>query len=318
MEPFREKVVPTESRYPLRLFTRSSMNEYIHVHPHWHDEYEILLIHRGCGIQQIGPLVFPFTEGDILPIPSGAVHSTYTDTNCGNEILVLTFPRDFPGSGLLHFPEQRTLDRFYEGITAPPVIHPSDDPENHLHRLLTDMEAEWQGKSPARELLIRARLLEWIAALERLSTAGECHPSTNGRADAGRTPQTTERGFPNSDPEFRHREDARIKETLRRTFDRIDAEYDSSFRVADAAREACLSVSQFERLFKAHTGQTFLQYLNRYRVHKACERLDTGDTLTEIAFSCGFGSLATFTRVFRQIKGMPPSRVRTAGSPTIP
>lgn len=287
MEPFREKVFPLEAHFPLRVFNRSSLNEYIHVHPHWHDHYEILLIERGTGTQQVGPHVFRFFEGDILPIPCGAVHSTYTDSSCDNDILVITFHRDLPAAGILHVPECQVLDAFFDEIQPPLALHPKDDPDGRFHALLRELAAEWQTETSGRELMIRARLLEWIVLMVRWC---ESH------------------GQP-----VLHRADLRTKETLRQTFDRIDREFALEFHVADAANAACLSVSQFERLFKAHTGQTFLHYLNRYRIRKACECFASGNTLTEIAYSCGFGSLATFTRVFRQVKGVAPSVLRKGG-----
>ncbi len=53
---------------------------------------------------------------------------------------------------------------------------------------------------------------------------------------------------------------------------------------------------------------TFYEYVNTFRVKKACELLDTGDNinLEIIAESCGFNSLSTFRRSFLKEIGTTP------------
>jgi AraC-like DNA-binding protein len=302
-EPFREQIQNDNIRYPLRIFRRSSMEEYVFVHPHWHDEFEILLVLKGSGSQQIGPHVFPFAQGDILPIPCGAVHSTYTDQDQDNEMLVFTFPWDFPAPGLLSGPELRHLNRFRDGVGMPVVIHETEPDGTLLADLLLRMEREKRDALPGWELMIRARLLEWAMTVMRLG----------GRRIRWENETGLVKG---SDPDMRAFQDEdEVRSTvahdmLRKVFDWIDREYAGPLRVKEAARTACLSVSQLERLFRAHTGRGFLQYLNRYRILKACERIPTGESLTQIALGCGFGSLSSFSRAFRRVRGMAPSALR--------
>lgn len=53
---------------------------------------------------------------------------------------------------------------------------------------------------------------------------------------------------------------------------------------------------------------TFGHYLNNYRIEKASDLLkSTEDPITEIVFKSGFGSIKTFNRVFKQIRGCSPS-----------
>ena len=65
------------------------------------------------------------------------------------------------------------------------------------------------------------------------------------------------------------------------------------------------------RMFRQHTGQTFTQYLNRRRVSMAEELLSgTRLPVTQVALQCGFNSIATFNRVFREVKGCTPTQYR--------
>ncbi len=308
MEPYREKISPFDVRYPIRLFRRSSMDEYVHIHPHWHEEYEILLILKGKGTQQIGPHLLSFGEGDLLPIPCGAVHSTYTDREVENEILVITFPWDFPAPGMLHGPELLTLNRFRDGARMPAVIHGSEDPTGILSDLLLGMEREWLGGVSGWELLIRARLLEWIVQADRRWCYRDERKTSSGDSSVRDAEDSAAAAMIAAETAQGQKD--RTRDALRKVFELIDDRYGQILRASEAARSACLSVSQLERLFKAHTGRGFVQYLTRYRIAKVCERLHEDKSLTEIALSCGFGSLSTFSRAFHKARGMSPSDLR--------
>lgn len=300
MEPFRETHVPEERRFPLKLVVRSSMAGPVFAHPHWHDEFEVLLILKGRGTQQTGACLIPFSSGDILPIPCGTVHSTETDADCENEILVLLFSREFIESGLLHIPEQRLVSVFFDGLAPPPVITPGTDTAGTLGQILRALACEWEERRFGCELLARAWLQAWVVHMTRFCM--------EARVSEGQPVVVFHEALPQT--ALQKQRDYRAKAMLRHTFDWLDTAYGDVLHVADAARSANLSVSQFERIFRAHTGQTFQRYLIRFRVQKACEQLDTGRTLTEIALACGFGSLASFTRAFRHVKGTPPSHLR--------
>jgi len=71
------------------------------------------------------------------------------------------------------------------------------------------------------------------------------------------------------------------------------------------------SRSTLSRMFSRHTGATFIQYLNARRVDMAAEMLSQSDLpVTQVALRVGFGSIATFNRVFRTQKGCTPSQYR--------
>jgi AraC-like DNA-binding protein len=79
----------------------------------------------------------------------------------------------------------------------------------------------------------------------------------------------------------------------------------------DVADELDLCVSTLNSLLKRYRRETFLQYLTRVRLDHAKNSLQRGEgTITEVAFGCGFGSLATFNRRFRADQGMTPGEYR--------
>ena len=84
-------------------------------------------------------------------------------------------------------------------------------------------------------------------------------------------------------------------------------EYPDSYDFARAVDYMHMSEAYFSRFFKKISGMTFSIYLNHIRVNKAIDLIRRGGmTMTEIAASCGFDTIRTFNRVFRQITGYAP------------
>ena len=68
-----------------------------------------------------------------------------------------------------------------------------------------------------------------------------------------------------------------------------------------------LSSAYFSKYFVKTMGLTFTAYLNMVRVTAAAEEIEKGEkSITEIALSCGFGTIRNFNRVFKEIMGISP------------
>jgi AraC-like DNA-binding protein len=103
----------------------------------------------------------------------------------------------------------------------------------------------------------------------------------------------------------------RAKDMLKNTFRLIDENYSQELTLEQAVKASNFSVPHFCRLFRKFTGMTFGNYLAFYRVNRAEELLATSKSVTEIAYECGFGSLASFIRVFKRYKGLTPYEYRS-------
>lgn len=72
-----------------------------------------------------------------------------------------------------------------------------------------------------------------------------------------------------------------------------------------------LSVSRFQHLFKAVTGQTFKARLQEARMEKAKELLlDPTQCIKEVSVAVGYNCTCNFTHDFRKRFGKPPSQCR--------
>lgn len=84
--------------------------------------------------------------------------------------------------------------------------------------------------------------------------------------------------------------------------------FDKEVSVSDAAEVVHMTPEAFCRFFKKHTRKTYVTFLNEVRVEQACRRLKSTDDklIAEIAYSCGFGNVSHFNRVFRKVTGKTP------------
>ena len=84
--------------------------------------------------------------------------------------------------------------------------------------------------------------------------------------------------------------------------------YAQNLTLSDIARHTHFSPNYLASIFKQETGQTIFDALAKIRIEHAT-RLLLEDKLPvyEIAKAVGYNSLDRFSRVFRQLKGVPPS-----------
>ena len=81
--------------------------------------------------------------------------------------------------------------------------------------------------------------------------------------------------------------------------------------LATLAAKAHLSTRTLSRRFEVETGRGALRWLTERRVERARTLLeDTTMTVTDVAFTTGFGSLASFRRHFTQLTGTTPRAYR--------
>lgn len=91
----------------------------------------------------------------------------------------------------------------------------------------------------------------------------------------------------------------------------IKQNYKNEITLAAVAEKIMITANYLSTLFKQHTGKSFTDYLNQYRVEQAV-RLLKNCTLKnyEIAYAVGFKDERYFTRMFKKYCGVCPSEYR--------
>ena len=94
----------------------------------------------------------------------------------------------------------------------------------------------------------------------------------------------------------------RIMQSINKNLD------DSDFSVELLAQDAGLSRAQLHRRMKELTGLSASEFVRNIRMEQAARLLRERHTnVSQVAYSVGFSSLGTFTKVFKQHFGQPPS-----------
>ena len=84
-----------------------------------------------------------------------------------------------------------------------------------------------------------------------------------------------------------------------------------NLQLSDLAGKFYLSVGHVSRMFQRHLHTTFTNYLREVRLNNAYDLLlNTSQSVTEIAISCGFGSTNRLIEVFSKKYGVTPGKFR--------
>jgi AraC-like DNA-binding protein len=87
----------------------------------------------------------------------------------------------------------------------------------------------------------------------------------------------------------------------------MDEHYYENINITIIAGEALFSKFHFTRLFKTIYGKTPYQYLTSVRIDHAKLLLHTRMSVADVCYEVGFGSVSSFSGLFRKIVGQSPS-----------
>lgn len=101
------------------------------------------------------------------------------------------------------------------------------------------------------------------------------------------------------------------QELIRKAIGYIKSSYTENLTIANIADHAGFCTDYFNRLFRAHTGFTVMEYVRFIRLSRAAVLLrSTSRDITDIALECGYETHESFTRAFGSLYGRSPSEYR--------
>lgn len=256
---------------------------------HFHPEVELLLMESSRGTRYVADSVEPYEPGDLVLIGANVPHVFVRQASSGPAAsIVVQFRRDFLGEPFFGRPEMREVQQL--------LTHANDG--LHFGAPTVRWVAPRLRRMLAQQGTRRVTLL--LDLLARLAGA----PGRPLATSAFRQ-------------QIRQEDLARLDRVLTYT----EARYHEDITMADVAKIAALTPTSFSRWFSAATGKPFVQFLTDIRMAHAYHALtETGRTVTEVAFDCGFNSVSHFIHRFREIRGVSPREFRrrvTAGTPEV-
>lgn len=98
---------------------------------------------------------------------------------------------------------------------------------------------------------------------------------------------------------------------MKKLLDYIDEHYAEPLSLTEMAKHFHFNASYLSSYFSSHHSEGFIEYLHRVRTDKAAELLRKGEaTISEISGLVGYSDHSYFTKVFKKLTGMSPSRYR--------
>ncbi|MFV0575627.1 MAG: helix-turn-helix domain-containing protein [Vibrio sp.] len=96
---------------------------------------------------------------------------------------------------------------------------------------------------------------------------------------------------------------------LEKVYQLVQAHYQNpEFSTSHAAKMLYISERSLQRKFKSLTNSSFMDYLIKVRLEKACELLISGEKISETAFESGFNDPSYFSQRFKQYFGVTPTK----------
>ena len=244
---------------------------------HDHSAVEILLTLEGSVTYNVGDQVYEIRKGEILIIPPDTVHSLTMGEGSSRYLFL------FEPDAIMSMRDIKSLAVYF---SRPFHLCDGSDTQIRIRDLLLKTREAYE----AREMLWNTVCHSYILRIYTVLGQRYLNGVRTKSADALR----------NMDPEV-----------INAVMTYINNHYRESLTLEHVAAFAGFSRCYFSRSFKRQTGYSFKNYLCQKRLQVAADLLiRTEIPMRDVAFESGFGSAATFNRVFRENKGCTPTQYR--------
>lgn len=274
----RHEFVSYPTNSSIRVWSGATQND--HYDTHYHSAVEVIMCVRGQVRICVPQREFVIGPGEVFLIPSAMPHSLTMGENSERNLFL--FEMDY----LLSCNEFLLLTPIR---SVPLLIARDSGIRQSVWERLEKIISEYHSDNPLKNMVIYSLLLETYAQLgqEFLVSASINAGLSGDRIHA-------------------------YLDLLRRVIEYVDQHYMEDLPLDRIATEAGFSKYYFLRLFKRLTGETFHQYLCQKRVLMAESYMRLTDLpVLQIAMRTGFNSIATFNRIYKDIRGMTPSQYRS-------
>jgi AraC-like DNA-binding protein len=266
--------IPTDFKITrIKKDSRKNMKS-AHVHPY----YEIFYLINGSCTFFINHNIYQLTKGDMVIIPKGEIHRTVYQGTASNERFAVCFREN-----VLDWISSLIGEEIVKESLATGVISIPRKRQDYVIALMDKLLFESGEQDMLSPAFIQAGLLELLLFVIRC--------------------QRFEKNI--------MKEIDVDNQLMQEIATYIYNNFDKKITLDDIAVKFNISRSYLSKKFKQTTGFGFKEYLVDVRVKNACRLLlETNESITDIAFECGFNDSNYFGDAFRRIKGVSPNKYR--------
>lgn len=272
---YNERVTHEMQNIPLSFYHVDEKHPAYHAPLHWHRQSEIVRVLSGKLKMYLDGKKIIVSPGEILFINQEIIHGFFP-MDCVYEIVNFDADEILMRTSLC----KGTLQIFTNSHVRVLPFHPTENAA--IHHLADQLFTFASTESEEHDLLILGALFELLGTIY-----AKRHYTENAKSSSS----------------------AKLFKPL---LEYIEKSYMNTITLKDMAQVSGMSTSHFSLLFHDFFRQTPIDYLNSYRVERACLFLiNTDIPVTEVAYRCGFNDSAYFVKVFKKYKSITPKKYRS-------
>lgn len=262
------------------LFSRQDRLDLVLDKPHRVDFFHVIYITRGSGLHYIDFNSYQYTEGSIIFISKGQVHSF--DVQARANGFVILFTEDFLSKNLIHS-DILSFYRLYNHHLQDPIIQPDGTDGEAFKIIVKEMYTEYQiSNNFAKEEILRLLLKLLLLRAERIK----------------RTLTTEEKN-------------TQWFTTFSVLKNLLEKQYAQTRNASDYADMMNISYKHLNEVCKSITGSTAKAFIDQFILLEAKRRLAISDVpVKELTYDLGFDEPTNFVKFFKKHTHQSPSQFK--------
>lgn len=278
---YREHRPQGTVEYPIAYYHITKQHPRYQMPCHWHDEYELIHIQKGCFSLTCDTHSYELKTGDSILISDGVLHGGIP-VECEYECLV------FDLNSLLKRCKPNT-SWVYSFLSHQTRLLPLIPRDTCYAQIINLMLPAASKKAAGCEYIVLGCIYELFGLLIDQKHYETITMDSNQNYDR--------------------------LELFKRVLQYIEDNYSDPLTLPQLADIGGMNPNYFCRYFKQLTQKTPICYLTYYRIECAREALATTNaSITEIALNCGFHDVSYFIRIFKKLTGVTPNKFRSQDS----
>ena len=273
-----EIILPDEGS-SFRVLHTKTKPEHFPWQYHYHPEYEIVCVLAGSGTRHVGNQFSNYEDGDLVLIGPNLPHAGFGLNAHGlHEEIVIQIKENVLKDSVISRPEMAVISTLLEkskyGVSF----------SGNTKEQITKNLKKFLKLSAFDKMIELFKILHSMAVSEEYELLNPTSALSN----------------------LTRKNNGRLQEILAY----VEKHYHEEIDIKKAASIANLSVPSFCNYFKKLMNFTYTDFINQYRIQRACTMLHQEKTINEISFACGFNNVTYFNKVFKTIMKRTPSEYK--------
>jgi AraC-like DNA-binding protein len=253
---------------------------------HYHVEYELVYIKKGCGKRMIGDHIDRFEEGDLLFLGSNLPHEWLCDDEYFNnedgfqgEGIVIQFVENFLGNEFFKIPENKRMLKVLDDSTQGCLIM------GESKKVISEMMTNMIESDPTERFYNLLNIFNILSRSKEYQLLASPTFTTTFQAD--------------------------YSKSMKKVIAYIMQNFHEKLTMKKMMEIANMSSTTFSVFFKKTYNMTFSEYVLKVRIGYACSLLtDNNRSISQVSLDAGFENLSNFNRLFKKSKNITPKEFR--------